>query len=290
MEMLRPGLQITTVAVGVNLSLAVIKTLAGVLGQSNALIADGIESAADVISSLIVWGGLRLSVKPPDEDHPFGHGKAEPIAGVCVAILLLMAAAWIAQQCIRDLHAPIQLAPHWFTLPILLGVIAVKELLYRYALRVGEGLKSTALKGDAWHHRSDALTSAAAFVGISVAVIGGPGFEKADDWAALAACVVIVFNGCRLGKTALNEIMDASVDPETIQRVRQMAQEVEGVLEVEKCRVRKSGLHLSVDIHVEVDGSLTVRHGHLIAHDVKDRLLASHLRINDVTVHIEPHD
>ena len=287
--MLRPGLQITTIAVGVNLLLAVIKTLVGVLGRSNALIADGIESAADVISSLIVWGGLRLSVKPADADHPFGHGKAEPIAGVCVALLLWMAAGWIALQSLADLQAPAQQPPQWYTLPVLLGVIVVKEFLYRFSARAGEGLKSTALRGDAWHHRSDAITSSAAFIGISIALICGPGFEKADDWAALFACGIIVFNGWRLGKTALDEIMDASADLATIQRVREIAQAVAGVVEIEKCRVRKSGLHLSVDIHVEVEGSLTVRHGHLIAHQVKDRLLESNLRINDVTVHIEPH-
>ena len=169
-----------------------------------------------------------------------------------------------------------------------MGVIAIKETLYRRVFQIGHTLESSALKGDAWHHRSDALTSVAAFVGIAIALIGGRGFESADDWGALAACAVIAFNGLRLLRVALDEVMDASVSPEVVGVVRAIASEVEGVAGVEKCRVRKHGLHLAMDIHVLVDGDLSVWRGHEISHHVKDRLLASQHRINDVTVHIEP--
>ena len=171
---------------------------------------------------------------------------------------------------------------------VLLGVIAIKESLYRFAFKAGHRLESSALKNDAWHHRSDALTSAAAFVGITIALIGGRGFESADDWAALAACAVIGFNGVRLFRGALDEVMDASVSPEIVGFVRVIAAEVEGVAGIEKCRIRKQGLHLAMDIHVMVDGDLSVWRGHAIGHQVKERLLASQHRIGDVTVHIEP--
>jgi cation diffusion facilitator family transporter len=236
---------------------------------------------------VVVWGGLRLAVRPADHNHPFGHGKAEPIASIVVSMLLLGAAVLISVQSIREILTPHQ-APAWFTLPVLLVVIVVKELLFRLAFRAGHSLESTALKCDAWHHRSDALTSAAAFAGISVALIGGPGYEGADDWAALLACGVIGWNGLRLLRIGLDEVMDAAVSPEIVSAVRQLAAEVQGVVDVEKCRVRKAGMHLALDIHVVVDGDLSVRGGHKIAHLVKDRLLASQHRINDVTVHLEP--
>jgi cation diffusion facilitator family transporter len=260
-----------------------------VAGHSYALVADGIESTADIFSSLVVWGGLRVSAKPADENHPFGHGKAESIAGVIVALMLLGAALVLAIQSVREIRVSHH-APEWFTLVILVAVIVIKEVLFRFVSGAGRALGSSALHGEAWHHRSDALTSAAAFVGISVALIGGKGFESADDWATLAACSVIAWNGLCLLRRVVDEVMDASVAPEVVRTVRQIAAGVEGVMDVDKCRIRKSGLHLAMDIHVVVDGDLTVRRGHEIAHLVKDRLLASQHRINDVTVHVEPAD
>ena len=281
------GLRISALAVAINLLLAIGKIVTGVFGNSYALIADGIESTADIFSSLIVWGGLRIAVKPADANHPFGHGKAESIAAVVVSLMLLGAALLIAVQSIREIRTPHH-APEWFTLVVLLGVIAIKETLYRLVFKVAHSLESSSLKGDAWHHRSDALTSVAAFIGISIALLGGPGFESADDWAALAACSVITWNGLRLLRGALDEVMDASAPAEIVGLVRRLAGGVEGVAEIEKCRIRKSGLHLSMDIHVAVDGGLSVDRGHAIAHQVKDRLLDSQLPINDVSVHIEP--
>jgi cation diffusion facilitator family transporter len=282
------GLRLSKQALLVNTALAAIKIVAGVAGNCYVLIADGIESIADIFSSLVVWSGLRVAVIPADANHPYGHGKAEPIASLVVSLLLLAAAVVIALQSIREILTP-QEAPAWFTLPVLLVVIVVKETLSRRVFKAGRLLESTALQSDAWHHRSDALTSGAAFIGIAIALIGGRGYESADDWAALAACGVITWNGLRLLRGALDEIMDAAVSPVVAGAVRELAAGVAGVVAIDKCRIRKIGLHLALDIHVVVDGDLSVRRGHEIAHLVKDRLLASAHRINDVTVHIEPH-
>jgi cation diffusion facilitator family transporter len=287
MATVETGLRLSKTAFAINCLLAMVKIAGGAVGHSYVLIADGIESAADMFSSLVVWGALRVSVIPPDEKHPYGHGKAEALASVLVSLLLLGASVLIAVHSVQEIKTPHR-APSWFTLPLLLVVIVVKEMLFRYAFKAGRSLASTALKSDAWHHRSDALTSAAAFVGISIALIGGPGYQSADGWAALAACGVITWNGLRLFRAALDEVMDASVSPEIVAAVRDLAAGVEGVQAIEKCRIRKIGLHLALDIHVVVDGDLSVRRGHQIAHLVTDRLLASRHRIKDVTVHIEP--
>jgi cation diffusion facilitator family transporter len=287
MSSIETGLRLSKLALAINSLLAAIKIAAGVIGNSYVLIADGIESTADIFSSFVVWGGLRVAALPADENHPFGHGKAESLASVFVSVLLLAAAMLIAVQSVHEIITPHR-SPAWFTLPVLLVVILVKETLFRVAFKTGKSIDSTALKGDAWHHRSDAMTSAAAFVGISIALIGGPGYESADDWAALLACGVIGWNGLRLLRAALDDVMDASVSPEVVVQVRRLAESVEDVVAIDKCRIRKSGLHLALDIHVVVEGDLTVRRGHEIAHMVKARLLASQHRINDVTVHIEP--
>ncbi len=283
----KTGLLAAGVGLAVNVVLAIVKIVTGLVGHSYALIADGIESTTDIVSSLVVWTGLKVSSLPADEDHPYGHGKAEPIAGAVVALALLLAAGFIVVQSVREIITPHH-APAWFTLPVLALVVAIKETLFRFVNRVSEELTSTAVKGEAWHHRSDALTSAATFVGITIALVGGPGFESADDWAALLACGAILFNGSRILRTAVREIMDTAL-PKPVQReIRTLAGSVPGALRVEKCHTRKSGLGLLVEIHVEVDGDLSVRRGHEIAHEVSDRLKNSRLSIQHVVVHIEP--
>jgi cation diffusion facilitator family transporter len=285
----REGVRAACTGVVINASLATIKIITGIFGHSQALIADGIESLTDIASSLVVLGGLHLSSRPADHRHPYGHGKAEPLAGIVVSLLLLGAAGWIAWQSLHEIRNPHE-PPAWFTLPVLALVILIKTLLARRVLSVGHHLGSTALEGDAWHHRSDALTSGAAFVGITVALLAGPQFAAADDWAALLACSIIVFNGVRLLQRCTDELMDASPSDTFVSQVRELAAHVDGVRAIEKCRIRKSGLEWTMDIHVVVHGDLSVRQGHIIAHEVKDRLLTAHLRIVDVTVHIEPHD
>lgn len=283
----RRGMRSTVLGIVGNAVLAVIKLVSGVLGNSYALIADSMESTLDVFGSLLVWGGLRIAGAPPDDDHPFGHGRAEPLTAMVVALTLLGAAVGLAIQSVREIITPHH-PPAAFTLVVLVAVVVVKEALYRIISRVGLSIGSTAVRGDAWHHRSDAITSAAAFVGISTALLLGPGYESADDWAALLACGIIAWNGWRLFRPALDEIMDAAVPSDVEESIRGIAGKLKDVALIEKCRVRKSGLDLFVDIHVHVDGDLSVRRGHEIAHQVKDTLRAAFPRIHDVAVHIEP--
>jgi cation diffusion facilitator family transporter len=281
------GLKVSGSAIAINLTLALVKISTGVIGNSYALIADGIESTTDIFSSLIVMSGLRISSRPPDEDHPYGHGKAESLAGLIVALFLLGAATLIAFQSIREILSP-QGSPAWYTLIVLGGVILVKEWLFRRMLKVGDEMESSALKNDAWHHRSDAITSMATFIGISIALIGGERFATADDWAALLACAIIYFNGFRLLRATLDEVMDAAAPDDIEEQIRGVACDVEGVVEIEKCRVRKSGLGYLMDLHVVVDGKITVQQGHLIGHHVKDHLIASTIPVTDAVIHIEP--
>jgi cation diffusion facilitator family transporter len=272
---------------GLNVILAGVKFAAGIFGRSQALIADGTESLIDIFSSLMVWGGVRIAARPPDADHPYGHGKAEPLAAMVVSLFIFAAAWWIGAHSIDGIRHP-RTAPHWATLVVLVLVVATKELLSRRMLHAGRAMDSSALKAEAWHHRSDALTSGAAFVGISVALVGGPAWVTADAWAALAACGVIIYNGFGIARGALLEVMDTAVPREIENQVRAAAMAVKGVRRVEKCRVLKSGLGHLVDIHVHVDGDLSVREGHGIAHAVKNALMAAPLAVTDVAVHIEP--
>ena len=270
----------------VNSIFAVAKILGGVFGHAYVLIADGIESGLDIAGSFVIWSGLKVAARPPDASHPYGHGKAEPIAAVIVAIGVVAAAVGLAIQSVREIFLPHH-APAPFTLVILIVVIVIKETLFRYVNRIGRNVESTAVQTDAWHHRSDALTSAAAFVGISLALIGGERWQSADDWAAIFACAVIAANGIRLMRPALYEIMDTA--PRTIiKSICSVAGTVPGVIEVEKCRARKMGLDFYVDLHVGVDGKISVQEGHEIAHRVKAAIQQSDSRVADVLVHIEP--
>jgi cation diffusion facilitator family transporter len=283
------GIRPTIIGISVNLLLVLVKGVAGILGNSFALVADAIESISDVISSVILWAGLRIATKAPDEDHPYGHGKAEPLAASIIALSLTAAAIMIAVESIHNIRTPHQ-APAPFTLWVLLVVVFTKEILFRYVVRIGNEIESTALTADAWHHRSDMLTSLAAFIGISVALIGGEGYEIADDFAALFAAGIILYNAYRILRTALDEVMDVAPPSIIADDVRTVARTVEGVAGLEKCFVRKMGFELYVDLHVLVNGELTVREGHDIAHKVKEKLLQANPRIYDVLVHIEPED
>ena len=273
----------------VNSLLACVKILTGILGNSYALIADGMESTLDIFSSFLVWAGLRVASLPPDDTHPYGHGKAETLAAIGVALLLLATALILAIKSVREILTPHH-APEPFTLGVLLLVIAIKEYLFRRVLHKSSEIGSRAMASDAWHHRADAITSLGAFIGISIALIGGPGYECADDYAALLACGVIAMSGIRVLGPALNEAMDTAPDPEIERSIRAVANAIEGVEGIEKCRVRKMGLEFYVDIHVLVDGDLPVRAGHSIAHAVKDGVRSEVRAIADVLVHVEPAD
>lgn len=281
------GARAAIVALVISATLATLKIGAGILGNSFALIADGVESVLDIFTGLLVLGGLRVSAIEPDASYPYGRGKAEPLAALVVATVLLLAAAGIALGAIREIVTPHDV-PEPFTLVVLVIVVLAKEGTYRRLIRHGRAAGSRAVEVDAWHHRADALTSVAAFIGISIALLAGPGWESADDWAALAACIVITWNGARLFRGGLREILDVTASQEVLERVRAVARGVPGIEGVDQVRVRRSGLVYVVDIHVEVPGGLTVERGHALGHDVKDRLLGCELPILDVLVHVEP--
>jgi cation diffusion facilitator family transporter len=241
----------------------------------------------DIFGSLVIWFGLSVASAPPDAGHPYGHGKAESVAAMVVAFIIMAAALALAVQSVREIVTPHH-APAPFTLIVLVVVVITKELLFRTVLRASEEIGSAAIHADAWHHRADAITSIAAFIGISIALIGGPGWEPADDWAALAACGLIGFNGWRLLRPALAEAMDAAPPREVEETIRTISLSVPGVRAIDQCRVRKMGLELWIDIHIEVDGDISVRAGHRIAHAVKDRIRSENPSVADVLVHVEP--
>ncbi len=274
--------------IALNAVLAAAKFAGGIFGNTYALIADGAESTLDIFSSLLVWAGFRVAARPPDADHPYGHGKAEPLSALGVAVFIFLMAGWIGVEAVHEIITP-HAGPAWWTLLVLAGVIVTKLWFSRRMGVAGEEAGSTALGVEALHHWSDAMTSAAAFVGICIALWGGKGWETADDWAALFACVIIAFNGVGMVGKALGDVMDTAVAARFENEVRALALAVPGVAALDKVRVRKSGLSYLVDIQVRVDGDLTVRAGHAIAHEVTDALTASvpH-RISDVTVHVEP--
>jgi cation diffusion facilitator family transporter len=285
--MSRAGARVALLGLVINVVLAAVKIVAGVVGHAYVLIADGMESALDVAGSIVIWGGLTVAARPPDRTHPYGHGKAEPIAALVVAVCVLAAAIGLAIESVREILTPHH-GPAPFTLVILVVVIVIKEFLFRYVNRIGQDLESTAVQTDAWHHRSDALTSGAAFIGISVALIGGERWQSADDWAALFACAVIAANGVRLALPAFQEIMDTAPGGKILRSILAIASSVPGVVEVEKCHARKMGLDYYVDLHVGVDGNISVHEGHEIAHRVKSAIQQSDSRVADVLVHIEP--
>ena len=284
---LQRGLRATFAGMAVNIVLSGAKLAAGIIGHSHALVADAVESFADIFSSLIVWRGLVVAAAPADEDHPYGHGKAEPIASAIVAAMLLGAALWIVLTAFGEIMEPHR-SPAPFTLLVLVVVVAVKEGLFRFVSREGNAVDSSVVKTDAWHHRSDAITSVAAGIGISVSLIGGKGFEAADDVAAIAAAGVIAWNGWHLLRPALSELMAAAPSREIVDQIRRIAAATPGVDRVEKCIVRKVGYQYFVDMHVEVDPQMTVLRSHEIAHAVKDKIRGTMPSVNDVLVHIEP--
>jgi cation diffusion facilitator family transporter len=271
----------------VNAVLTASKFAAGILGHSHALTADAVESTADIFSSIIVWRGLIVAAEPADPEHPYGHGKAEPLAAASVAVMLLLAAVGIMVKSAQGLFEYRE-RPQAFTLYVLLGVVAIKGILFRFVSREAGLLQSIALQSDAWHHRSDAITSLAAGLGISLALLGGPRLAFADDAAAIVAGAIIAWNGWRLLRPALDELMDAAPGSALITEIRRAAGSVAGVSGVEKCIVRKMGFQYFVDMHVEVDPRMTVQEGHQIAHHVKDKVRADVPSVYDVLVHIEP--
>ncbi|MEY3001041.1 MAG: hypothetical protein RL648_1255 [Verrucomicrobiota bacterium] len=272
-----------------NLSLAALKILVGLTGSSYALIADGIESIADCISSLIVWNGLRVSRREPDHEHPYGHGKAEALAALMAGLGLLGSAVLIAWHAVQELSGP-QASPALFTIPALCAVILAKEGLHRYTIAAAKRHDSIALRAEAFHHRSDSLTSLATLSGVAIAVFAGPRFAFFDELAALLVTLLIAYNAIRILRPALDELMDRRLENAQAQTILRTIRTNPAVLDIETLIVRRSGSDLIVDVHLEVDPDISVEAGHRIAHDVKDTLMTlKQPRVSHVTTHVEPH-
>lgn len=281
------AIQATIFSLLTNTALALVKVVTGILGHSDALVADAIESCTDIFSSLLVLIGLKFAHKPADEDHPFGHGRAETLVTFVVVMLLIISATVIAYTSILNIMRP-QRMPESYTLWVLGAIIIWKELSYRYVIRQSTKSGSPAVHADAWHHRSYAITSASAFLGISLALLLGPGFEALDDWAALIAALVIYFNAYLIFRPLLGELMEEQIYDDQVQKIRKLSMDIPGVKGTEKCFVRKAGMAYNVELHVLVDANLTVAQGHDIAHDLKDYLMGRLTDLGHILIHIEP--
>lgn len=287
------GRHVMVVGILANVILAIAKLLGGWFGRSQALMADGLESSLDILSSSLMWGALKYAERPPDREHPYGHGRMESVAAAAGSIIVILAGLSLGWYSIAEITRSSALAgtgppPSPYTLIILLITIATKEGLFRWLRYHGRKIGSRAVETDALHHRSDALTSLAAGIGIATALVGGPAWHTADDWAALFSCVLIVLNGVAMMRGAMGDLLDRQIAPEKIDRILAVARSISGVSSVEKCRVRKSGLGSLADLHVRVPGDCTVREGHRISHDVKDQLMEGGFHLSDVIVHLEP--
>jgi len=272
-----------------NTLLALIKGTAGILGNSYALIADAIESTTDIFSSFLVLVGIKYSNKPADENHPYGHGRAEALITFIVVGFLITSATIIAYESILNIQTPHDLPEKW-TLIVLGAIIIWKEISFRIVMAKSRETNSSALKADAWHHRSDAITSVAAFIGISIAIFCGPGYESADDWAALFASFFILYNSYLIFRPALGEIMDEHVYDDLAADIKRISVTVPGILDTEKCFIRKAGMRYHIELHAVVDSNITVKEGHRLAHELEDALRLSLPELGHVLVHIEPDD
>jgi cation diffusion facilitator family transporter len=286
------GIRAVQTGIVINAALAATKLAAGIVGNTYALVADAIESGADVFASIIVWGGLTIGAQPADDEHPYGHGKAEALAAAVVSFMLLGAAVGIALKSLREIQTP-HTSPAPWTLGVLVGIVAVKWGLSRRVGVVGVETGSTAVEVDAAHHLSDAITSAAAFIGISIAVLaqhfgGGPQWAAADDWAALLASVVIAYNAVRMLRASAEDLMDRMPGEDIVVPMRRTAEQVPGVLAIEKLHVRKAGPVLRVTIHVQAAPNMSLDEAHALGGRVKYAILANHPRVQSVLVHMEP--
>lgn len=278
--------RVALLGVAVNVVLAFVKLITGVLGNSFALVADAIESLGDIAGSFVVWGGLRYGAQPPDDEHPFGHGKAEALAGLAVSVLIIGAGIGIGIHALREIQRPHQ-PPQSFTLVVLLAVIVIKESLYRVARRASKASRSTAAHADAWHHRSDAITSLAALVGILIAIVGGDGWAVADEVAALFAGCVIVVNGFLISRNPWDELMDKSA-PEIEHACTAAVLSIDGFTGVERCNARKSGRAYRVVMHAEVDPQMSVAQAHALTGMAKAVVRARQPLVSSLLIHIEP--
>ena len=289
MSRVQTAIKATYFSIVGNTCMAIIKGLAGFFGNSYALIADAIESTTDIFASFLVLFGIKYSSRPADENHPYGHGRAEPLITFLVVGFLITSATIIAYESIINIQTPHKLPKPW-TLIVLGAIIIWKEYSFRLVMKRSVQTNSSALKADAWHHRSDAITSVAAFIGISIALFLGNGYEAADDWAALFASGFILYNSYQIFRPALGEIMDENLYDDLIAHIRVVSLEVNGILDTEKCFIRKAGMKYHVDLHATVNSEISVKEGHELAHKLKDTLRERIPELGHVLIHVEPND
>jgi cation diffusion facilitator family transporter len=283
------AIRATYFSIAANTALAVIKGLAGIFGNSYALIADAIESTTDIFSSFLVLLGLKYANKPPDKNHPYGHGKVEPLITFLVVGFLITSAIIIAHESIKNIGTPHELPKIW-TLFVLAPLITWKEISFRLVMVKAEKTNSSSLKADAWHHRSDAITSVAAFIGISIALYFGEGYETADDWAALFASGFILYNSYLIFRPALGEIMDEHLYDDLVETIQKVSVTVDGIITTEKCFIRKAGMKYQIELHATVDPNITVKQGHEIADKLEDVLRNDIPQLGHISIHIEPNE
>jgi len=289
MDKYRTGQQAAVVGIVSNLVLSIGKIIAGVIGNSSALITDGIHSASDIVTSLAVFLGMKIAKRPPDKEHPYGHGKAENIAAKTVAIILILVSIQIVYTNIGGITTERYILPSSLAIWVAIASIIIKEGLFQYKISIGKRLNSSSLISDAWHHRSDAFSSFIVLIGIIGAKIGGTRWIFLDRLAAVIVGLIILGIGIKLFIKTASELMDKMPETKILKKINSIALSVEGVMDTETLKARKIGLDIFVDIHIEVNKNITIEKGHKIAHKVKGTLIEKMPVIKDVLVHIEPH-
>lgn len=271
----------------VNLALGVVKLVGGLVGSSFALVSDAVNSLGDALTSVVVVGALWYAQRPADEEHPYGHTRAEAVAASNIAVVIILSALFVGWQALTRIAGHHEVPPVW-TLWIAAANVVIKEGLYRYKVRVGKTTGSAAIVANAWDHRSDALCSLAVFVGLGIVRWAGPDYIWADEAAALVVVAAILISGVKLFRSSTSELLDPQADEQLVEQIRATAEQTPGVSQVEKLWVRKTGMEYLADIHIQVDAQLTVDEGHRIGHRVKDRLVEQFASLRDVLVHLEP--
>lgn len=283
----------TWIGIIVNLFLTVIKGIGGVISGSRALLADALHSASDIVGSVVVLLAVKIANKPPDEEHPYGHGKAENIASMIVALLLIIVGIEISISSIKVFFGEIPVAPGKIAIIILIVSIIIKELLFQYKFWLGKKYRSTALISEAWHHRSDSLSSIAALIGVSLAVLGEyfqiNYFVYGDAIAGIIVSIIVIKVGYQLARDSANVVLEKVLSDEEIKMYKKTVLSIDGVIQIDQLLARTHGHYVVIDIKLSVDSTISVDEGHDIAVEVKRRLLKQHNEIEDVLVHINPY-
>jgi len=292
-ENTRPIIVATWIGIIINTFLAIIKAIGGFVSGSRALIADALHSTTDIIGSVVILLAVKIANKPPDEEHPYGHGKAENIASIIVALLLIVVGVEVSISSVKVFFGDIPKAPGNIAIYILIAAIVIKELLFYYKYWLGKKYKSPALISEAWHHRSDSLSSLAALIGVGLAVLGEylhiHWLIYGDAIAGIIVSIIVIKVGYELAKDSANVVLEKVLDKNEIKKYEETVYKVDGVIEINELLARTHGSYIVIDLKLSVDPNITVKQGHDIAHVTKATLIKTHKEVEDVLVHINPH-